>query len=248
VNKILVLGGTAEARALADRIGPSTGHGAVYSLAGRTAQPRLPACDVRTGPFGGVDGLLAYLRDTRIAAVIDATHPFADQMPSHAAQACAAAHLPRLKLVRPAWQPRPGDRWLSVPDARAAAAALNGAERVFLAIGIQELDAFATLDETLFLVRTVEDQADVLPLRAYRHIAGRGPFTVADERELLARHLIDTIVCKNSGGDSSSAKLDAARALGLRVVMIERPPAPPGDTVATVADALAWLARLGHRG
>lgn len=235
--RVLVLGGTAEARALADKI-PD----AVYSLAGRTAHPRLPSCEVRVGPFGGADGLRAYLRDAKIGAVIDATHPFADQMPLHAAQACAAADIPRLRLLRAPWTPQPGDNWQSVADTSAASAALEPASRVFLAIGIQELDAFAAHEDILFLVRTVDEPAEPLPFAAYRHIAARGPFSVESETELLARYFIEILVCKNSGGDR--AKLDAARALGVRVVMIERPPQPGGPTAATVADALAWLQGL----
>jgi precorrin-6A/cobalt-precorrin-6A reductase len=232
--KVLVLGGTAEARALAERI-PN----AVYSLAGRTAHPRLPTCEVRSGPFGGADGLLRYLRDSRIEAVIDATHPFADQMPLHAAEACDAAGIPRLKLVRAPWTPGPGDQWQNVADTEAAAAALEPGSRVFLAIGIQELGVFAAHEDILFLVRTVDEPAEPLPFAAYRHIAGRGPFPLDSEKDLLARYFIETLVCKNSGGDR--AKLDAARALGIKVIMIDRPPQPAGLTAGSVEDALAWL-------
>ena len=242
MSRVLVLGGTVEARQLADRIGPT----AVYSLAGRTAQPRLPHCEVRVGPFGGADGLVQYLRAGAIAAVVDATHPFADQMPGHAVAACDAAGVPRLKLVRAPWHPAPGDRWRSVADAAAAANVVKDSDRVFLAIGIQELAAFSEIEDVLFLVRTVEEPGGPLPLRAYRHIAGRGPFKLADERALLARYQIDTIVCKNSGGDGTYAKLAAARELGIQVIMIARPAQPEGTTVATVEDALTWLERMGR--
>jgi len=236
---VLVLGGTAEARVLAGRIGPST----IYSLAGRTRSPRLPDCKVRIGPFGGASGLADFIHARQVSAVIDATHPFADTVPLHAAEACAQTGVRRLKLVRAPWRPQPDDRWRSVNDASAAASALAGLRRVFLAIGIQDLGVFAGIRDTWFLVRSVEALGDeVLPLAAYKHIAERGPFTLAEERALLAKHRIEAVVCKNSGGSASYAKLQAARELGIEVVMIERPAMPDGPMVETVEAALAWLA------
>jgi precorrin-6A/cobalt-precorrin-6A reductase len=161
--------------------------------------------------------------------------------PVGAAEACASTNIPRLKLTRAPWTPSPGDRWRSVPDTAAAAAALEPGSRVFLAIGIQELDAFAAHEDILFLVRTVDELVEPLPFAAYRHIAARGPFALDAEKDLLAQYFIETVVCKNAGGDGSRAKLDAARALGIDVVMIERPPHPAGPTAATIDDALAWL-------
>jgi precorrin-6A/cobalt-precorrin-6A reductase len=239
-SRVLILGGTAEARALAERIGDR----AIYSLAGRTSSPRLPKCEVRTGPFGGSQGLADFIGTNHVGALIDATHPFADAIPFHAAEACALAGISRLKMVRSPWRAEAGDRWLPVDGPRAAALAVQGIERVFLAIGIQDLGAFAFVTDTLFLVRSVEKLGDkVLPLCAYEHIAARGPFSLAEERALLSGYLIEAIVCKNSGGSSSYAKLEAARELGINVVMIERPPHPSGEVVETVEDALNWLMR-----
>ncbi len=239
-SRVLVLGGTAEARALADRIGDR----AIYSLAGRTRTPRLPKCEVRTGPFGGATGLAAFIQARNVGELIDATHPFADAIPFHAADACAGAGIRRLKLVRAPWRPQAHDRWRLVEGAIAAAQAVKGIARVFLAIGLQDLGAFAAVKDTLFLVRTVEERGGTsLPLAAYTHIAARGPFSLAEERDLLAAHRINAIVCKNSGGTSSYAKLEASRDLGIEVVMIDRPASPPGEVVETVEDALNWLSR-----
>lgn len=239
---VLLLGGTGEARALAAALAPYAAYRTITSLAGRTAAPRLPDGETRIGGFGGAAGLAAYLRAQVIAAVIDATHPFAATMGRHAAEACAAAGVPLLRLERPPWTPQAADRWTPVADSAGAAAAVAAmAHRVLLAVGRQELAAFAALDDIWFLIRAVE-RPDPLP--AFRHaelLLARGPFSEAGERELLARQRIDTVVCKNSGGTASAAKLAAARALGLNVVMIARPLRPSLPTVHSVGCAVRWL-------
>lgn len=248
---VLILGGTSEAYRLAETLhgsgdGAGSGRRVISSLAGRTAQPRLPAGEYRIGGFGGVDGLVAYLRGEGVGAVVDATHPFAGQMRWHAASACAAAGVPLLRLERPAWQAGPGDRWSEVDDWPAAvaqlASAVPPARRVLLALGRQELAPFAALDGVHFLIRSVDPPEPMPPFASAELLLARGPFTLADERELLVRHAIDTIVCKNSGGDATDAKLAAARELGVRVLMRRRPPQPDSPTVATVAAAAQWLA------
>lgn len=244
VTRVLILGGTGDARRLAD-LATAAGFEVVSSLAGRTTRPALPGGgEVRIGGFGGVEGLATYLRDERIEVLVDATHPFADEISSNAAQAAASADVPRVQLVRPAWAPMPGDRWLSAPGVEAAAAALPGlARRVFLTIGRQELAAFGHLDETWFLYRMIEaPEASAMP--AYGElILDRGPFTEASERALMLTHGIEALVTRNSGGAETFAKIEAARALDLRVVMIERPSTPPGEQVDTPEAALAWLMR-----
>lgn len=238
---ILILGGTAEAYGLADALAQRPGLRVISSLAGRTGAPRLPTGAVRVGGFGGVSGLAAYLRDTAIDAVVDCTHPFASRMGWNAAEACAAAAVPLLRLERPAWVRQNSDIWDEVDDWAAAAALVAAhSRRVLLAVGRQELEPFAGLDGVWFLIRSVETPEPLPAFAQAEILLARGPFSETSERDLLTAHRIDTIVCKNSGGPTD-AKLAAARALGVRVVMKRRPPRPQTAKAATVAEALAWL-------
>ena len=240
--KILILGGTAEAAGLARALAEDLRVAAITSLAGRTRAPAAVPGEVRVGGFGGPEALADYLTDNVIDLVVDATHPFAAQISRNAAQACATAGVPRLLLARPAWAPLPGDDWRPAPDAEAAAAALPGpGRRVFLAIGRQELAAFAGLNDCWFLVRLVEAPDTPPPLADHHLVLGRGPFAVEEEIALLREHRIEVVVSKNSGGQGASAKIAAARELALPVVMIERPPAPASETAESVAAALAWI-------
>ncbi|WP_432826919.1 cobalt-precorrin-6A reductase [Dactylosporangium sp. CA-092794] len=239
---VLVLGGTGEARQLASVLLPA--HRVISSLAGRVADPVLPAGEVRVGGFGGPEGLAAYLAAERIDAVVDATHPFAARMSANAAAACTAAGVPLVVLRRPGFAPRPGDAWHRVPTLDAAAALLPSlAERVFLTTGRQALSRFAHLTRLWFLVRCVDPPVPPVPPRM-TVLLDRGPFTVAGETELMRAHDIGALVTKDSGGEMTSAKLDAARALGVAVVVVDRPPAPPGvPVVSTVDEAAARVAR-----
>lgn len=240
---ILILGGTSEAYALAERL-VAAGQRVISSLAGRTESPRLPAGEVRIGGFGGVEGLMDYLRQQGIRCVIDATHPFAAQMGWHAWGACRLSGVPLLRIERPPWTPAPGDRWEEVAGWSEAVERLRwiNARRVFLAIGRQELQHFASLDDLWFLIRLVSPPDPLPPFRQAEWLYARGPFALADERDLLDRYRIDAIVCKNSGGEATAAKLIAARERGIPVVMRKRPPRPPEvQSVATVEAALAWL-------
>jgi len=241
---ILILGGTAEARDLACELN-GRGEQVVTSLAGRVAQPRLPAGDVRIGGFGGPDALAAWLREHGTAAVIDATHPFAERISASAAAACAGAAVPLLRLERPGWSERPGDRWTWVDDLDSAAQAMSAlGERAFLTTGRQGLGAFATT-EAWCLIRCVDPPGPPLPAR-HEVILDRGPYALASERELLDRHRIDVVVTKDSGGTHTVAKLDAARQRGLPVILVRRPARPSDiDAVATVDAALAWVAHAG---
>ncbi len=247
-KRVLILGGTAEAAALARALAEDARVAATTSLAGRTRAPgELPGA-VRRGGFGGAQALADYLRSHGIDLLVDATHPFATRISRNAAQACAAAGVPRLVLTRPPWTAREGDRWTPVLDAEAAAAALSGlgpglGARVCLTIGRQELAAFAGLDAVWFLVRLVEPPEDPIPLEEYHLVLGRGPFSLAQETALLREHGIEAVVSKNSGGPGTYAKIEAARARDLPVVMVERPALPEGETVETVAAALAWIER-----
>lgn len=245
-KRLLILGGTAEAAALAERAVARFGRrlAVTTSLAGRIAPKRAPAGEVRIGGFGGAAGLARYLRQAAIDVVIDATHPFAATMSAHAVAACEEANVARLALVRPPWQPRPGDDWRRVADMAAAARALPRlGRRAFLTTGPGSAKAFAGVAGVWFLVRVLEAPRLPLPLARCAVVVGRPPFTVEDERRLLAEHRIEVLVTKDSGGEATAAKLAAARLSGVPVLMVSRPSPPPGALAATVEEALDWLAR-----
>ncbi|MGW4898378.1 cobalt-precorrin-6A reductase [Kitasatospora sp. NPDC004240] len=244
---VLILGGTTEARTLAAALDGDGGRRVTSSLAGRVAEPRLPAGEVRIGGFGGPEGLAAWLREGRVSALVDATHPFAGVMSHNAALAAAAAGVPLLALRRPGWSPVAGDRWHPVDSLAAAADALPGlGRRVFLTTGRQGLAAFAHLDGLHFLARSVDPPEAPMPAST-EVLLDRGPFTLDGERAVLREHRIDVLVTKDSGGAATAPKLTAARELGLPVVIVRRPEPPAGVPVAaTVTEALHWLDRAGR--
>jgi precorrin-6A/cobalt-precorrin-6A reductase len=238
--RILILGGTSEARELAAAL-VAAGTDVLSSLAGRVRDPRLPDGPVRIGGFGGADGLAAFLRAEGITAVVDATHPFASGITANAAAAAAQARVPVLVLRRPAWDADPA--WAAVPDIHAAAASVEswGGQAVFLTTGRRDLAAFAADGQHDFLVRTVDPPDGPLPARMTL-IMDRGPYTVDAETALMREHGIGLLVTKNSGGPMTAAKLRAARDLGVGVVMVQRPPLPAGTiAVATVGEAAGWV-------
>lgn len=235
---ILILGGTGEARELARCVSELPGGRVISSLAGRVSDPRLPVGEVRIGGFGGVDGLIQWLRDNDIHSVVDATHPFARQITSNAFEACQRAGVPFLVLRRPGFTPQDG--WIWVDSVAEAARNLPGS-RVFLTAGRQDLAEFAGCSQW-FLARMVEPPEPPLPHRI-EVLLSRGPFTVDGELELMRSHRIDVLVTKDSGGSMTSAKLEAARQLGVPVVIVRRPPLPPAQVVDTVEGALGWLGR-----
>lgn len=243
-ERLLILGGTGEAAALAEALAAHRPElHLTTSLAGVTRSPRSVPGEVRTGGFGGIQGLKGYLSDMHINYVVDATHPFAAQIASHAARACRDLRIPRLKLVRAMWQRTSDDFWIEVADAGQAAKALQqrDAKSVFLTLGIRDLDRFAELDAMRFVVRLIEQPAEPLPLSA-KVVTGRGPFPADAERDLMIREGIDTLVAKASGGKATEGKILAARALGLPVIMIARPTPPDGPSVDSVDGVLNWLA------
>lgn len=238
--RILILGGTGEGRELAAAL-VADGSDVISSLAGRVRQPRLPDGPVRVGGFGGPDGLAAFLRDERITHLVDATHPFAATITANAALAAAGAGVPRIVLRRPGWAADPS--WTSVADIREAAEAVARwpGDGVFLTTGRRDLDAFAADDRHQFLVRTVDPPDGRVPPRMTL-LLDRGPYTVDSESALMREHRIGLLVTKNSGGPMTAAKLRAARDLGAGVVMVRRPPLPPGSAVAaTVQEVVHWL-------
>jgi precorrin-6A/cobalt-precorrin-6A reductase len=246
--RVLLLGGTAEARHLAALLADRPGFDVVTSLAGRTplagryAAPIRPLPGrTRIGGFGGADGLTAWLDANDIQAVVDATHPFAQEISTSAVEATRRARVPLLVLRRPGWTEGPGDDWRRVPSLEAAAATLPG-DRIFLTTGRTNLAAFARDDRRWFLIRSVDPPEPPLPPRSHVVLA-RGPFTVDGETRLMREHAIDVLVTKDSGGTMTAAKLVAARRLCLPVVLVDRPPLPSGAraVVSTAGEALAWL-------
>ena len=212
------------------------------SLAGRTSVPATQAAPVRIGGFGGVEGLAQYLATERIGALIDATHPYAAIISANAAAASMSTSVPLLALRRPPWTPRSGDRWTEVANTEAAVQALGkNPRRVFLALGRNEIGHFKGTPQHYYLVRSVEPVEPPLAVPRASYVTGRGPFTEADDRSLLAAHAIDVIVAKNSGGTATYGKIAAARTLGLPVIMLRRPALPDVATVETVDEAVTWL-------
>jgi precorrin-6A/cobalt-precorrin-6A reductase len=238
--KVLLLGGTAEARQVAAWSAGEPGVEVVSSLAGRTADARLPEGEVRSGGFGGVDGLVGWLAEHQVDAVVDATHPFASTMTSHAAEAARVAGVPLLVLRRAGWCEQVGDRWLWVESAEEAARALAAVgSRAFLTIGRQGLGKFA--DAGLWMIARCVDPPNPIPSWC-ELILDRGPYDLHAELGLLRHHQIDVLVTKDSGGSMTSAKLEAARELGTPVVVIRRPALPSGvAAVETVDEVVEWL-------
>ena len=248
--KVLILGGTGEAVNVARRLESPADFEVVTSLAGRTRRPAAIPGRVRTGGFGGVEGLSAYLTAERVNAVVDATHPYAATISRHARLACDALGIPRIQLRRPAWSPVPGDTWIGVASLQAAANAVAAARVsaqgcVFLSTGARDLGTFGHLRTTRFLVRLVDAPPTPLPLAKSELIVDRGPFAVENERALFLEHGVELLVSKNSGGAATYSKLAAARELGVPVIMVDRPDPEPGSSAETAEEALRWLVREG---
>jgi precorrin-6A/cobalt-precorrin-6A reductase len=242
MRRILILGGTAEARELAAHLAARTDLAVTVSLAGRTKSPAPQPVPVRIGGFGGVQGLADYLSKERIAALIDATHPYAATISANAARAAQRSHTPLLALRRPPWARRDGDHWLEAGDVTDAAARIGSApRRVFVALGRNELAPLVCAPQHHYLIRSVDPVDPPLAVPHAAYVIGRGPFLESDERLLLAQHRIEIIVAKNSGGQASYGKIAAARAFGLPVIMLRRPVLPQVPAVESVKDALDWL-------
>jgi len=243
-HRILILGGTTEARQLAGKLVRRKDFSVTLSLAGRTESPVAQGVPVRVGGFGGADGLAAYLREEHVHLLIDATHPYAARISANAAEAARQASVSILALRRPGWEPVAGDRWTQVDGVAGAAQALGTAPRhVFLAIGRQEAGGFEVAPQHRYLIRSVDPVEPKLVVPDALYLLARGPFAEADERALLEKYGIDAVVSKNSGGDATYGKIAAARALGIDVIMIRRSRVPDVPSAETV-DQLA--ARVDH--
>ena len=242
--RVLLLGGTGEASEIARRLADQSDLSVISSLAGRVDQPKIPTGAVRIGGFGGVEGLVSFLQDEKIGAVIDATHPFAARISAHAEAACMQLGVPLIAFARTPWVKHEADHWQVVPDIKSAVACVaERAGRVFLAIGRQQLNAFASCSKSWFLIRAIDAPDVSLPANT-KLLLERGPFHLEDELRLLRDYAIDSIVSKNSGGDATYAKIEAARLLGISVVMVERPHKHTVPTVETIDGVLAKLSRL----
>ena len=245
-GRILILGGTGEAMKLAAALVARPDLPALLSFAGRTRAPLLPSIPSRIGGFGGVDGLAAYMQAMQTPLVIDATHPFAAQMSWNAAEACARLGVPRLTFTRKTWTPAQDDRWIEVADIEAAVDALGETPaHVFLTVGRLSLGAFKRAPQHTYVARSIDQpDASELPPNC-RVLLARPPFALADERALMQAERFDFLCTKNSGGAATENKLLAARALGLRVIMVNRPQAPEGETLFDLGEVIDWIS--AHR-
>jgi precorrin-6A/cobalt-precorrin-6A reductase len=242
MQRVLILGGTGEARVLAERLADRAELDVTLSLAGRTASPARQKVPVRSGGFGGGAGLAEYLASKHIAALIDATHPYANAISNNAVAAAQESGVPLLQLRRPPWVAVAGDLWSEVSGVHEAVRALGQTpRRVFAALGRNELAPFAEAPQHFYLIRSVDPVDPPLPVPQAAYITGRGPFGEAEDRALMTAHRIDVVIAKNSGGKATYGKIAAARALGLGVIVLRRPPTQAADAVETVDDALAWL-------
>ncbi|RVD70272.1 cobalt-precorrin-6A reductase [Mesorhizobium sp. M4A.F.Ca.ET.029.04.2.1] len=244
-HRILILGGTTEARQLAGRLAARADLSVTLSLAGRTESPVAQGVPVRVGGFGGAQGLAAYLKETGTALLVDATHPYAARITANAAEAARQVGVPILALRRPGWEPVAGDSWTLVDSVAESATALGTApRRVFLAIGRQEAGAFEAAPQHHYVIRSVDPVEPKLNLPDAIYLLARGPFPEAEERALLEKHGIDAVVSKNSGGGATYGKIAAARAFGIEVVMVRRPPVPDVPSAETVDQMAAKVDHL----
>jgi len=240
--RVLILGGTTEARLLAERLATRGALDVTVSLAGRTSVPVAHAVPVRVGGFGGASGLADHLKAEHIDALIDATHPYANVMSENAAAAARQTGVQFMTLRRPPWRTGDGDRWTVVDDTTAAVRALGDRpRRVFIALGRNDLAPFVTAPHHFYLIRSVDPVDPPLPLPDVIYVVARGPFGEAEDRALMHEHRIGVVIAKNSGGRAAYGKIAAARTLGIDVVMLRRPQPPAGPAVESVDDAIAWL-------
>ncbi|MFN6983970.1 MAG: cobalt-precorrin-6A reductase [Rhizobium oryzihabitans] len=247
-RSILILGGTADARILAGRLAEDSGYRILLSMAGRTLSPVEQPVPMRSGGFGGATGLADFIRAEGFDILVDATHPYAARISANAIEAARLAKVPLVALSRPAWQRQPGDRWQSVDTVEQAVTALGSeGKRVFLALGRQELLPFEAAPQHRYLIRSVDPMEPPLKVPDAHYITARGPFALNDEIRMLEENSIETVISKNSGGSASYDKIEAARRLGVPVIMIERPPKRNDANDANVPDVATALTTIRHQ-
>ena len=221
-ERILILGGTREASALAGHL-VDHGHQVITSLAGRTREPEPVKGEMRVGGFGGVDGLTGYLLNESITRVIDATHPFASRISANIQKAATLADI-RLDIeTRPAWKRKKKDRWIEVATLEEAVEKLPAGARAFLALGSQYIDAFSSREDVEFIVRMIDPPQKPLPLKCHEIITAKPGSEAKSETKLFKAYAITHLVCRNSGGNGAYARIEAAREMKLPVIMIGRP-------------------------
>ncbi len=241
--RILLLGGSTEASALARLLAVDQRFEATLSLAGRTASPRAQPIAVRSGGFGGVEGLVRYLRDERVDVLVDATHPFAAQMSRNAIAAATITGTPLLAVERPPWERQPGDNWTLVPDMASAVAALGTRPRIVFSVGSLAVPELQAAPQHTYIIRLIDMPARSSGQPNVLFVQGRGPFAAEDDIRLFQHHRIEVVLAKNSGGHATVSKIQAARVLKLPVIMAERPFVPPRPTVPASEYAMIWLTR-----
>jgi precorrin-6A/cobalt-precorrin-6A reductase len=240
LKKILILGGTAEAREIAALL-IADGHDVTSSLAGVTSKPLLPEGKVRVGGFGGAEGLRHYINENVIDVLVDVTHPYAAIISRNAFEAVETIVTLLLRFEREAWSELAGDKWTSVATLTEASSVLPSGAKVFITTGRKDLAPFLSREDITGVIRTVEPPAETLP-PSWRVLLDRPPHALANELTLFQQEKFTHIISKNAGGLATRAKLDAARQLGLPIIMVQRPFKP---TCETFTEVHALIKRLG---
>jgi precorrin-6A/cobalt-precorrin-6A reductase len=238
--KILILGGTADAREIAERL-TAMGHEVITSLAGRTRKPAIPAGNLRVGKFGGIPGLVGYLKAAGIERMIDATHPYAELISVNAVGASQASGVPLVRYMRPAWDEPEGAAWVHVPTVDAAASALPPGARAFITTGHEGLEAFVARDDCRMVARLIEPPS--IDIGTIWWLEDSPPYRVDEERVLFDTHEFTHLVTKNSGGEATRAKLVVAQERGVEVIMVARPVYGPAVEVGSVDEVVRAVVR-----
>jgi precorrin-6A/cobalt-precorrin-6A reductase len=241
VRPVLILGGTAEARELAQLL-IDAGFAPVTSLAGSTEDPILPPGKIRKGGFGSALGMVRYMSGAFIVAVADASHPFAAKISVNAAQAAQRAGIPYLRLERPPWSPQDGDQWIEAQSVANSASLIPTGSRALVTTGRKEIAPFLMRQDVTGIIRTIDQPVEPLP-ENWALLQDRPPYSLEQERALLAREGITVLVTKNAGGNATRAKLDAAREKKIPVIIVKRPSKPEAPVFWPAAELAQHLAR-----
>ena len=234
--RILILGGTADARELAERL-TALGHDVTTSLAGRTRRPALPAGQLRVGKFGGIPGLVGYLRAAGIDRIVDATHPYAGLISVNAVAASQASGVPLVRYMRPQWVEPEGAGWIHVSSVRAAAEALPVGANVFVTTGHEGLEHFVARNDCKMVARLIEPPS--IDLGHVWWLEDAPPYSIEDERKVFEKYEFTHLVTKNSGGAATWPKMVVARERGVQVIVVARPVYGPAVEVGSVEEAVA---------